>query len=321
MRDCPDDVILENRPCPNGCPPVDRLVLEGHDRLHGIPGQFQVVSCMNCGLMRTNPRPSPETIGAYYPNDYGPYQTSDAPVTPSGAGFRRRMRRLLGLETRVVPDIPPGRMLEIGCANGAYMEQMRREGWLAEGIEFSEAIAQQAREKGFKVQAATVETAEAPSEPVDVVAAWMVLEHLHEPVNALSKVREWVKSDGYLIASVPDAGALERRIFGNRWYALQLPTHLYHYTPETIEAVLSAAGWEVVRVRWQCNCNNLLCSLEYFAKDRGMNRLLRGIQWFRTSRTAGKARVVLAWLLGVLRQSGRMEIWARPATSTGRGKP
>ena len=72
----PPDVVLEDADCPLGCPRSDETVLAGRDRLHGLPGRFQVVRCRSCGLMRTNPRPSPGTIGFYYPEDYHPYRNT-----------------------------------------------------------------------------------------------------------------------------------------------------------------------------------------------------------------------------------------------------
>jgi 2-polyprenyl-3-methyl-5-hydroxy-6-metoxy-1,4-benzoquinol methylase len=307
-------VELESTACPNGCAPSDHLVLEGEDRLHGVPGRFSVVQCAFCGLMRTNPRPTPASIHTYYPEDYAPYQSQDA--SDAGASQGSRLKRLfasaLCLQSRVPPPVATGHLLEIGCASGAYLEQMRSAGWSAEGIEFSGDAAARARARGFRVQTATVESAQAPQQPVDLVAAWMVLEHLHEPVEALRRIRQWVRPDGYLIASVPDAGSLERRLFGDRWYALQLPTHLYHYTPRTLATVLHSAGWQLCRVRWQKNANNLLWSLEYLVNDRRWKRMTRAAAWLRGSPRAGKLRLLLGWILGILRQSGRIEIWAKP---------
>jgi SAM-dependent methyltransferase len=308
----PENVCLENVACPLGCTKNDEIMLIGRDRLHDLPGEFSVVKCRNCGLMRTNPRPTPETIGFYYPSEYGPYQSSEAPVTKNAVGFKKWLRRLLGLNARAMPPISVGRLLEIGCASGTYLEQMRQEGWAVEGIEFSETAAQLARKKGLNVQVATVESASAPVQPVDVVAAWMVLEHLHEPINALRKLLTWTKPNGYLIASIPDAGSLVHMSFAEKRYDLHLPNHLYHFTPKTIANVLEASGWQLTRVFWQRNCNTLLWSSEYLARDKGWARAEYAVRWLRTAKSASKFRVLLGWVLGVTRQSGRMEIWARP---------
>jgi 2-polyprenyl-3-methyl-5-hydroxy-6-metoxy-1,4-benzoquinol methylase len=306
---------LEDRPCPNGCAADDRFVVEAGDLLHGIAGRFRVMRCRRCGLLRTNPRPTPPAIGAYYPSDYGPWLAEPPlPATPRSP-LKARLLRWLRLEPMALPPLAPGRMIEIGCATGGFMEQARRAGWAVQGIEFSDRAAQQARAKGFTVETATVEGARGPAAPVRLVAAWMVLEHLHDPVNALRKLRGWVEPGGCLVASVPDAGALERVIFGERWFALQLPTHLYHYTPTTLRKVLHTAGWELTQVVWQRNCGNLLWSAEYWARDIQHARLLRLLHWLRTAPAAGKLRTLLGLVLGLARQSGRMEIQARPLAS------
>lgn len=319
MQGFPEDVDLERTPCPNGCASSDDLVLQGRDRLHDLPGSFSVMRCKTCSLMRTDPRPTSETIGAYYPNDYGPYSTGDAqdPTARAVSPIKSRLLKLLGMPARQLPPMKPGRMLELGCANGAWLLEMANAGWQVEGIEFSAAAAEKANKKGLSVQVASVEQARAPEESVDIIAAWMVLEHLHQPVEALRKLRQWVAPSGYLIASVPDASSLEFKIFGEYWYALQLPTHYYHYTPSSIRILLHNSGWELKKVVWQRNCQNLLRSLEYILQDRKKLYLLNIVRWIRKAPRASFLRVLLNWLLGATRQSGRMEIWAQPLSHRG----
>jgi 2-polyprenyl-3-methyl-5-hydroxy-6-metoxy-1,4-benzoquinol methylase len=314
MHHYPDNVQLESVACPSGCPRDDRKVLEGHDRIHGIPGRFNVVRCARCRLMRTDPRPTPQTIGVYYPSQYGPYHAPEAPPRTT-TGVKARLIDLLGLNARRLPPRPAGRMIEIGCAGGAYMQAVQRAGWAVEGIEYSETAAQSARARGFHVQTASVESATDPSEPADVIAAWMVIEHLHDPAAALSKLRRWIKPDGYLIASVPDAGGSLLGLFGSYRYDLHLPNHLYHFTPRTLSPLLAAAGWRVERVFWQRNCNSLLWSAEYLCADKGWPRLAAALRTLRESDRYGRARVALSCLLGFTRQSGRIEVWARPVTT------
>jgi SAM-dependent methyltransferase len=311
-----EGVDLEHRPCPHGCSGGDDFVVEGEDRLHGLPGRFRIVRCRTCALMRTEPRPTPQTIGAYYPDDYGPYQSTPAPVKIKPQTwhrrFKARLNRWLGKDVRRLPLAPPGHLVEVGCASGAWIAEQRARGWSVEGLEFSESAANTARSLGLVVQTGTVESAAPPQQKADVLAAWMVLEHLHEPLAALRKLRDWVKPGGYLVAAVPDAGALERRVFGEYWYGLHLPAHLYHYTPVTMRRLLAEAGWEVCGFHWQPNASNLLNSLEWMSEARGWSRTLRATRWVKTSPKAAKLRRRLGWLLGITRQSGRMEFHARP---------
>jgi len=308
----PEGLELESRPCPIGCKSDDEPVLEGSDRIHRIPGVFQIVRCRACGLMRTNPRPTPSTIGVYYPDDYGPYASTDAPPPPTASPTKMRLRRALGLETRRVPPVKPGRLLELGCASGSYLEEMRRAGWKVEGVEYSDTAARRARAKGFEVQTSTVESAVVSPGSVDLVAAWMVLEHLHDPVGALRNIREWARPDGYLAVSIPVHGGLFLRLFGNASYDLHLPNHLYHFSSRSIRQLMERAGWTVEKIFWQRNANTLLCTLEYTSEERGWKRTNALVKWLRNANSAGKLRVLLGWILGLTRASGRVEIWARP---------
>lgn len=317
MKKYPDNVELESVNCPNGCAPNDALVLTGHDRLHGIPGDFTIYRCVYCGLERTTPRPTPATIGAYYPSDYAPYKASAEVGASSKSKIKEWLRHLLGFNARALPPIPPGRMLEIGCSSGGYMEQVRHQGWQVEGIEFSDQAASIARSKGFNVQTGSLEQAQAPDVQYDVITAWMVLEHLHAPVLALKRLREWIKPEGYLVASVPVSKSLAKLFFKDCCYDLHLPNHLFHYTPDTLKIVLANSGWMLERIFWQRNCNTLLMSFEYWATEKNRPNTLKFAKWLRLSKGAGRIRIIFSILLGVTRQSGRIEIWARPATPEG----
>src|SRR3546814_19485724 len=94
----------------------------------------------------------------------------------------------------------------------------------------------------YRVRNDLLESAGDAQHPFDLIVGWMVLEHLHQPLDVLQKLRSWVRPDGWIVLSVPDAGGLEVRLCGDRWDALQLPTHLHHFSPENLTRRLTAAG-------------------------------------------------------------------------------
>jgi hypothetical protein len=99
-------------------------------------------------------------------------------------------------------------------------------------------------------------------------------------------------------------------VFGADWYALQLPTHLFHFTARTLARVLERGGWRLERVMWQRDPKNLLHSLALVFESRGWDG---GAAWLRAAATgaaAPRARFVLGQLLGRLRASGRLTAWA-----------
>ncbi|MDF1584444.1 MAG: class I SAM-dependent methyltransferase [Methyloprofundus sp.] len=310
------NVILEDVSCPLGCQKNDEVVLTGHDRLHDLPGEFTVVKCRTCGLMRTNPRPTPDTIGFYYPDDYGPYLGTQVPQSKQNTSIMQQLKSfakwLFRTNSMKLPSLPPGRMLEIGCASGAFLHQMSGQGWQVQGIEFSEKAAQATAQLGYNVHVGPLETAPNPDDLFDLIVGWMVLEHLHDPLACLKKLSEWAKPGALLALSVPNAGSLEFQLFKEKWYALQLPTHIHHFTPATLEKMLLASGWMVESVHHQRVLSNLIASTGYVLHDKGYAKL--GGMFINFAGRAGVWSCALypfAWLLSLFGQTGRMTVWAR----------
>lgn len=316
----PLEVILEDSPCPLGCIKDDKIILTGRDLIHDLPGEFTVVKCRTCGLIRTNPRPTPETIGFYYPDNYGPYLGTRIQQPEAESGWtlkikditKRTLKWLFRFNTNLLPPLTPGSLLEVGCASGAFMHQMATQGWQVEGIEFSPKAAQATVELGYPVHIGSLETASLPSKSFDLIAGFMVLEHLHNPILGLRKMHDWVKPGAWLVLSVPNCSSLEFLLFKKRWQGLHLPNHLYHYTPYTLSAILKNSGWKIEKIFHQRTLLNLIVSTGYLLRDKGFTKI--GKIFINSPEKSGywnSALYPLAWLLSQFGQTGRMTIWAR----------
>ncbi len=311
------DVQMENTACPLGCPPADETILLGRDRLHNLPGIFTVVKCRTCGLMRTNPRPTAETIGYYYPYNYGPHVGTRVPhqsVECNSIPFWKRfLKKIFQFNTQRLMLLPPGRMLEIGCASGSFLHQMACNGWEVEGVEPSEDAANAARSLGYLVHTSRIEDIPDTHRLYDLVVGWMVLEHVHNPLSVLKKLHRWVKPGGWLAISVPNAASFEFNLFKDAWYALHLPAHLFHYTPRTLERVLVQAGWRVEKLFQQRVLTNLIASSGYRLQDKDPQSRL-GKFLVDLPANGVMVNVLLypfAYLLSLFGQTGRMTVWAK----------
>ena len=309
---------MEDKRCPFGCAPNDEIVLVGKDLLHDLPGEFNVVKCNTCGLIRTNPRPTPESIGLYYPEDYGPYEgtkikrTSAHRDNDSENLFKTLIKRIVNFNTRPLPNIKPGKMLEVGCASGSFLHEMAEIGWQVSGIEFSPEATKTASKLGYQVHCGPLETAPAPNENYDLIVGWMVLEHLYEPVNGLKKLWEWASTDSWLVLSVPNAASLEFKLFKDKWYALQVPTHFYHFTPKTLEKVLKESGWKLEKVIHQRVLTNIIISTGYLLCDKGYIKI--GQKLINSQKNTNKWQYILypiSLVLSYFGQTGRMTVHAR----------
>ena len=71
------------------------------------------------------------------------------------------------------------------------------------------------------------------------------MEHLPNPITTLLEIRRILKSDGTLIIAVPNIGGFTARLTKNCWFGLDVPRHLFHFTPETLKRSLHQTGFSI----------------------------------------------------------------------------
>lgn len=192
------------------------------------------------------------------------------------------------------------------------MRALRARGWAVWGIEASPEAAARARAAGFDVECASVETARGFDFQFDLIVASHTLEHLHQPLFALQRLNDWAKPNAWLSVAVPDASSLLFRVFGAAWYDLDLPRHLFHFTPDTLRELLTRAGWQPRRMRAQATVNGLAGTLGNWLVDRDLPRLGAALRAVPGASGLRKGLLKpIGMLLAVTGQSGRMVVWSR----------
>ncbi len=240
----------EPRPC-GQCPLCDDGRSELRHRLPDpsgrIAGEFELRRCLGCGLVYVDPQPADAALTALYDQDFyfstgWSYATVAAWIIESIQARRRH---------RVERYIHPGRLLDIGSGDGAFVHHMARHGWTATGIDFSPAalaFAQRTRSGGSFLQGA-LEDYDFPAGRLDAITLWQVLEHIGEPRPLLHRCHRLLRRSGLIVAAVPNIDGLSSRLTGERWWGLDVPRHLVHYSPDTLRRTLETAGFRVVHVR------------------------------------------------------------------------
>jgi SAM-dependent methyltransferase len=155
-------------------------------------------------------------------------------------------RRLTALDHYkiVSQSIKAGRILDVGCAYGSFLQVCSERGWEVVGIEPAERFCAKAKatlgERG-EVICSTLQQALLPKDSFDVVTLWDVLEHVAEPVEFLRLCASLLKRGGFVFASVADLDSWQVRVLGSKWRLL-LPEHFNYFNKESLQRCGELAG-------------------------------------------------------------------------------
>jgi len=204
-----------------------------------ITGQsFQVVQCQSCKLAWTYPCPS--DLNPYYP---GTYRRYTAPIIAIlKALYRKRVRRWSKHFTE------PGSALEIGCGDGFMLDALRSLGWKVTGTERTSEMSRFAREHFGLTVYSDQDSALPKDERYDMIILFQVLEHLANPVHEINRYRQLLKPGGRIVIGVPNFTSWQSRYAGPNWFHLDVPRHLFHHSPESMQVLAKATGLAIQEI-------------------------------------------------------------------------
>lgn len=202
---------------------------------------FDIVQCEDCGFVFTNPRPDTNEIGQYYVSpDYISHNSHSRGLMPSIYRLARQymMRKKLALIQSIVGKEEGFSLLDFGCGTGDFLGFVQQHGIVAEGVE-PDAHAREVAKAVNKVETYSIEASrELGAEKYEVITLWHVLEHVHLLHEQIDLFRRWLKPGGKLIIAVPNIESHDAREYGKYWDALDVPRHLYHFSPQNLRSIL-----------------------------------------------------------------------------------
>jgi len=263
-------IQLETVPCGLCGSTLFEVFLQRRDLSLFVEGEFQLVRCVECGLVYLNPRPMLSSLGEIYPEEYDQY----TPLLRDEKSFVSRWLRLYGLRKRMRPIFQrkkSGRLLDVGCATGDFLEGMMitNKNWDLYGVEISVSASKYAREKlDLPIETGSVESVNYPEGFFDVITMWNVIEHLPDPLSTLRYLSRLLKQDGILVFNTPNLDSLDAKLYGRYWIGYELPRHFYVFAMKTLTSILRKAGFEIVDFRCLYGSHALaMSSLRFWMRD------------------------------------------------------
>jgi SAM-dependent methyltransferase len=165
----------------------------------------------------------------------------------------------LGILQHIPTGRRRGRLLDIGAGSGILIQQAKKLGFEAEGVEPSIGLQTHARELGLNVHLGVLPHPDVHG-PFDVITIVDVIEHVPDPVGLLRQARELLSPTGYLLVATPDRRSLVARVMGWQWWHYRV-AHIGYFDRTTLECALSRAGLEVSALKrpgWRFPASYLL---------------------------------------------------------------
>ena len=216
--------------------------------------QWNIVKCPCCTLVYINPRPTFESWLEYYRQPQSYYKSSPNDLT----ACIRRLKKY-----------KPGRLLDIGCGQGGFLNEARKNNWEIQGIEVSEAIP---NPHNVPVKYGDMITMELPENHYDMVTFWGVTEYIRDPEGFFKKVARLVKDTGTVMFVMSNFNSIQRSYMRVH----NFPRQQQVWTLPALRYMCDQAGLEITSVDYANDVRGGKCTelITFFYK-----RIFRGLSW------------------------------------------
>lgn len=210
---------------------------------------FSIFECHTCTFRFTQDVPGATAIGPYYKAE------SYISHTDSSQGLINRLYHSVRKFTirqkcnlvKKVTGRGKGNMLDVGAGTGVFVKAILEHGWQVTGLE-PDADARKVAKEVYGASLSPIEDFyKLPDNSYDAITMWHVLEHVHDLRGYMAKLKSLLKENGRLVIAVPNYTAGDAAVYKEFWAAYDVPRHLYHFSPQSMQKLAEAFGLRILQ--------------------------------------------------------------------------
>jgi len=210
---------------------------------------FQVQKCSQCSFTLTNPRPENDQLGKYYEsNDYISHTNSQKGLFNRVYQWIRNfaIKSKFSLVNQLNSN---GIIMDYGCGTGEFLGYVQKQGRTVIGVEPSDFARNQAVQNHQLEVLSVSDFSSFSGSKVSIISLWHVLEHVPNLHETLQKFHSILNEKGHLVIAVPNCSSLDAQIYGPLWAGYDVPRHLWHFTPTTIQQLVESEGFQLLKMK------------------------------------------------------------------------
>ncbi|MBM9602700.1 class I SAM-dependent methyltransferase [Desulfopila inferna] len=228
--------------------------------------QYDIYKCNSCTVCFTYPVPSAELLTRIYSGEYWLREGKVNVPKKNLTGLVQKFNtiRLAAMVKPLVRHLKPGdRILEVGCGSGQLAVYLQECGFNIEVTDVSTEILEEISDlHKIKGYCGDLQDISFDDEPYQAVIFNNVLEHLDDPEGNLRQACQLLDRNGLVFVEVPNIESFQFKLFGEKWFPLQLPEHLYHFSPISLQKIAGKCG--LIRA-WMSTLSPRVSSAGYVA--------------------------------------------------------
>jgi len=208
---------------------------------------YKVLFCRMCNVGFTVPFPSQTDLSSLY--SAGTYRSVNGKrfiaMVETGIYLARILRK-----KRIENYIGKGRILDIGCGRGTFLNIMKQNGWTVAGTEYDQIAAGSiAKKYNLHVVSGNPKDWRFLPGSFEVVTMNHVVEHMTDPERAIDECSRLLIKGGLLVVAVPNIKSLQSVFGKHHWFHLDIPHHLFHFSEEGLLRLLEKYNFRLLKVR------------------------------------------------------------------------